>query len=140
MCISSNCSKTRAIVKALMPPFVNIQIEVVAQASKQRRYDGLRFDVDVLIRYDEPALDNLPMCLTTELKRIILSSKDGMNQIVCDTLTISPKSDLGARTVFEARLARTGAVDEMFDDQIGSLTGQQLRQGQGGPQQSADIG
>lgn len=39
----------RAVVKALMRPFVIIQVEIVGQASKQSGYGRLLFDGDVLV-------------------------------------------------------------------------------------------
>ncbi len=38
----------RAVVKALMRPFVIVQVEVITQASEQSRHGGILFDVDVL--------------------------------------------------------------------------------------------
>ena len=47
----------RAVVKSPMRPFVIIPIEVVAQTSRQSRYGGIPFDVDVLV------LDGAPEAL-----------------------------------------------------------------------------
>lgn len=47
-------SSRRPIIKALMWPFVVVQIEIIAQACKQRRGRFIAFDVNVLMLHGTP--------------------------------------------------------------------------------------